>query len=452
MMNQQIISSQFPKSQIHKQAKYTQFRSASKSWMGHKVKKAPGLTRFETVSTLPFFKSLAHKVVRASSMSGAAMFCVLNYLDTRYMYSMLRTMAVVAVEEIGFSNPTATMGMLRAIRSCDGVFNLSTGGYQSPITAMKIMHRLWPHFASLVAQEPPSAEAVHRFTGEKQMIALKRYENALASSKAATKRLSGPVQNVSKSQLLAQRLATTTYGGKTTADPISATPISFRPYVDETLRGETPSAFVARCHDTCKNIKQFIAKTKARIAKHGVYTKKYYIATEELFEAMCPAISHRIKKPHMVANIFEMLLDQSHPGNVQNIITCKAFYYLQLKRNPESTECVMYLSMAAQLATSPPSEMALASAPSFKYVEDVFSEMLPTEFDNGDQDRVRDAMMKCLRMFNAGSPMEKLGEITLDLHVMHSGHQRNDAGIRFFMEKSGKLYSSGELECEVWAW
>ena len=420
--------------------------------MGHKIKKSPGLSRFETVATLPFLKSLAHKVVRASSMSGAALFCVLNYLDTRYMYSMLRTLAVVAVEEIGFSNPTATMGMLRAIRSCDGVFNLSTGGYQHPMIALKIMTRLWPYLSALVAQAPPGAEAVHRFTGEKQMIALKRYEKTLSSYNATPKPDRGPIQNVSKSQLLAQRLAMSTYGGKTAADPITVTPVAFRPFVDASVRNETQSEFVTRCHDTSKHIDQFIRKTKARIAKHSVYTKKYYIAIEELFEAMCPAISCRFKKPHMVTNIFEKLLDNSYPENLQDVITCKAFYYMQLKRNPESTECIMYLSMAAQIAVSPKSNMPLASAPSFEYVENVLTEMIPPDFDAGNHEHVKETMMKCLRMFNAGSPMEKLGNITMDLHVIGSGYKRDDVGIRFFMEKSGKLYRVGELESELWPW
>lgn len=429
----------------HRKKKYASYKTPSKSWLGHKVPKSTGLSKVETATLLALFKSLSHKVVRASSMSGAALFCILNYLDTRYFYSVLRTMAVVAVEECGFQNPVATMGLLNAIRVTDGVFNLSVGGYQHPLVVLKVFRRIWPHFAALTAEQPPSAEAVHRFTGEKVMIALKRYEKALAKT---TARPSGPKQNLGPSQLLAQRLQSKMYGGQA---PVFQTPVAFRPFVSLEIRHESSGDFVKRCHLTSREIDSFISKTKHRVATHGVYTKKYYIAIEELFEAMVPAISRRLTKPHMVDNIFEKLLKYCDAANMQYALTCKSFYYMQLKRNPESAECVMYLAMCSQIATSPPITSTPARAPDFGYVERAFNDVLGDGFEPSDQEAVQEALLKSLRMLNENGPLAKLGDLTMDLHVMHSGHVRNDAGIQFFMKQSGKLYRKGDVP-EVWSW
>ena len=448
MSGKYTVNNQFPKCTIDKK-KYTSYKTQSKSWLGHKVPKSTGLSKVETATLLALFKSLSHKVVRTSSMSGAALFCILNYLDTRYFYSVLRTMAVVAVEECGFHNPATTMGLLNAIRGCDGVFKLSVGGHQHPLVVLKVFRRLWPHFAALTAEQPSSNEAVHRFTGEKVMIALKRYEKALAktTAKAAVRPL-GPKQNLGPSQMLAQRLQSKVYGGQV---PAFQTPVAFRPFVSSEIRHESSEDFVKRCHSTSREIDSFIAKTKHRVATHGVYTKKYYIAIEELFEAMAPAISRRLTKPHMVDNIFEKLLKHCDAANMQYALTCKAFYYMQLKRNPESAEAVMYLAMCAQVATSPPITSTPTNAPDFGYVERAFNDVLGAGIEPSDQEAVQEALLKSLRILNESGPLAKLGHLTMDLHVTGSGHMRNDAGIQFFMEKSGKLYRKGDIP-EVWSW
>ena len=430
---------------ISKSKKYTQFKSTSSSWLGHKQRKIFGLSKIQSVALLPFMKSLTHKTVRASNMSAGALLMVLAYLDNRYFYSMLRTMAVTAVEEVGFNNPMCTMLVLKELRACDGVFDLSVNGYQNPLMVWKIMKRLWPHFSSLIAQLPPPLSSVHRFTGEKIMIALKRYETGYAKYKKNSQ-VNKPVV-LGKTQTAAQKISERVYGN------VPTTPLAFLPFVSAEVRNETTTSFIKRCHDTSHNIDSFIAKTKARVIKHGLYTKKYYIAIEELFEAMAPALSVRLTKPFMVEHIFNMLLKHSDRENIQNILTCKAFYYMQLKRNKEITECVMYVAMAAQLATAPAAQLTNIKpqqAPPFSYVEHAFSQVISNEHVHHSQESVKNELNRVLKLFD--NELHEIGKITMDMHVIHSGHKRDDAGLSFFMNHSGRLYKKNELCRELWAW
>ena len=139
--------------------------------------------------TLDVVKSAWHKAIRHSSLSTAAIMVCVHALDPTFFGGVLKTIAVCAVEDVGYSDPWAVKAVLDWYRAFISLAEQS--GAAEPKTVWECFTKPklrcnnlqdtvtgWPVLARLVLSLPPKKLAHHRLTGRMAEYAVNRYLKA----------------------------------------------------------------------------------------------------------------------------------------------------------------------------------------------------------------------------------------------------------------------------------
>ncbi len=423
------------------------FRTSCNSWYAHQMPALHGGARPRDAvhsNLLAFTKSAIHKVVRASSITGLIVVTLIMLLDTRYFYSLLRTIAVTAAEEVGYHD-YASFSLLHALASLNGVCSLSGRGYQSRADVWSILKFLWNKLVALVLVQPPNDQVRERFSSQMLMNYYEEYQSQLEKASTISKK-------TSVKPFITKRAATTAKlearFGQQARKPENAMPASFQTLKDATTGTSNAREYIDRVHKYSNNLSAFIDRTKKRIqnarAFKGVDSHTEYQAFAGMFLVMCPAIHKRISDPSRMDKLWTAL-ENAAPANVlQDVLVCKRFFYMQLKRNDQSAECILFVGMAAQAVVAGKAPSTPTAAYDFSYVKLAWDTIVNTDgFDETDEADVTGAYRHLLGLFNQNGALNQLGDLILDMHVGTGRALGKDK--QFFYQKSGRLYSQGEI-------
>jgi len=436
------------------------FATPALSWMGHKIKRQKagdfGVDGTSAATQIPLqtVKSLLHKAVRCSEQESMALAMCLMTLNSRYFFSELRTLAVVAVEEVGYSDPWATLKVLEWLASIGGVLDGTGSGYQSMGTVWQLVEQGWPWIRTLVLTHP-SEVAEHRFTSAKFDLLLHRYFDAVPDAPAAVT----PRQAKSRAVLEEQ-------AQDARDDYDSMVTDAFKLEPDSLLDRKTDWEFKLWCNDRGGRFAGQLVNWRKQAAHATPKVRR--VLYQRAFGAICPYLGNPPKYTTSINRIFDALSAKDRDDTPRDFLTgwdmerfasdavwairlLRQWFWRQYRRNPESNERNIYLSMAVQIGISGMPPQPRRAFPN-KVVHPVqvwskhVSEHLPASLARTDTTDafVAQTVVRLLRLFDPGQPLAKMGGLVFDMHTFKGRHK----GKEHFLTQSGVLRREGELGCK----